>query len=101
MEPQIVSLFWYRNRQDYAKLLSVFKDRANLPESFDAWLKKAEAIRLDQKMSGRKVVRAYVDADTFVAWCALNGCDVDGKARTAYANRIAFEIATGLRAEEP
>ena len=41
------------------------------------------------------MVRAHLDPDEFVAWCAGHGMNVDAKARTRWASEVAYRELSG------
>ncbi|BEV00100.1 hypothetical protein [Novosphingobium olei] len=84
----VVGLVWYR-RADYRRVLEVMLDAENLPRTFDKWQGQAERAETDFKRRGHATVRAYVDPNDFVAWCAATGHQVDAKGRNAWANLAA------------
>lgn len=86
--PDTVGIPWYE-AVDYAGVKALMRDRHLLPDSFGAWLKKAEGIEQEVRATGRTVVRAVIRPDEFVQWTAAHGCDVDANGRTKYASFIA------------
>jgi hypothetical protein len=84
MSISIVGVAWYK-KEDYETLKRLFTDGENLPETYDEWLKKAEG-RLDEfRRNGQAFQKVYIDPDTFPAWCASRGIDIDAKARTRFS----------------
>lgn len=88
---QATSMVWYRE-SDYDALLKIFVDAGKLPRSFLQWQDAAEQGRKRQLREGKVVVKAYIDPNTFPAWCAANGCNVDADGRTKFANAEAYRI---------
>ncbi|MCU7839752.1 MAG: hypothetical protein KZQ94_10300 [Candidatus Thiodiazotropha sp. (ex Troendleina suluensis)] len=78
---------WFR-REDYNRCLKIFIDSKVLPSQFDKWLKLANRALDDCKRQGNIAEKVYIDPDTFPAWCASRGLDVDAKARMAYASEV-------------
>lgn len=94
MKVQVVGIPWYEE-QHYARLRQLFKDGANLPETFAGWLKSAEkAVDEIKRKGGITVLKVNIDPDEFPAWCGAHGHDVDARARLAFANRKAYEFAS-------
>jgi hypothetical protein len=88
---------WYR-KEDYQQLLKIFVDQHLLPRSFEEWEKKAETGRKKFLADGYIVVRSYIDPNTFPAWCASKGLDINASAPTKFAAEEAR--LTMLRAQE-
>jgi hypothetical protein len=79
---------WF-DRESYPHILAVMADHDLLPQSYDRWLKQAQRVLEKARRDGQKPIRAHIDPDRFLAWCADNGCPPDGMARLAYASHIA------------
>src|SRR5437867_1509082 len=90
MKAQITGLAWYR-KEDYERVISISKDGHIFARRYEDWLAAAEQAQRRIEAQGMRVVRAEIDPNTFPAWCAANGVDVDAKGRTAFPNRAAFE----------
>lgn len=84
-----VGLVWYR-REHYARLRKLFEDGDKLPANFDKWLKLAEQTQQRYERDGFLTVKAYIDPDTFPAWCAARSLNVDARARMEFANHAAY-----------
>lgn len=89
---RFVGMVWYK-REDYPAILRIMADAANLPATYDNWLKKTEQGRQRLIDEGRIPVKAYIDPATFPGWCRARGLNVDAKARLDYAGVIAHETA--------
>ncbi|WP_417491846.1 hypothetical protein [Maricaulis sp.] len=83
-----VGVPWYR-KADYRQILAIMADAHRLPVSYQAWAKKAERLEAEQTALGRRVVRAIIDPQTFPAWCARAGQNVDAQGRSAFAHEAA------------
>jgi hypothetical protein len=70
--PPAVGAYWIRE-EDYAALLNIFEDGANLPPSWQEWVKMAEEMEHGLKAYGHVVLRVYIEPATFPAWCAAHG----------------------------
>ena len=81
-----IGIAWYRSAEDYNRLRAIFTDGRSLPRTFNEWLKLAEEAYNGLKKKGHTVQKAYLDPDTFPAWCAERGLNVDANARTSFAN---------------
>lgn len=57
-----------------------------LPPTFEKWFYRAEQLRGRLKKQGMVVEKVEIDPETFPAWCAARGLNVDAEARNAFAN---------------
>lgn len=95
-QPSISGIAWY-TRDTYMQCLEIFKDADELPDSFDEWLEIAVNAERDCQRRGIRVIRAEIDPETFLAWCASHGhIEANGNARLDFANCKALEV---LRSE--
>lgn len=91
---RVIGLVWYR-QENYAAILQIMTDAANLPATYTDWLKHAEQTEQRLKSQGHITVKAYIDPATFPGWCRTRGLNIDAKARMDYANAVAYETARG------
>jgi hypothetical protein len=82
-----VALPWFR-RADYAALLKLFSDPDKLPETFDVWLQRAEAVERQSRKAGFTVARILIQPAPFAAWCKERRVPPDQRARFAYVNQV-------------
>ena len=81
--PPAVGAYWIRE-EDYAALLNIFEDGANLPPSWQEWLKMAEEMEHGLKAYGHVVLRVHLDPKTFPEWCAAQGTSTGGEGRKRF-----------------
>lgn len=81
---------WFR-REDWTRILEIMEDAEKIGPDFDRWEKLAKSIEERLNSQGVIVVRAMIDPDIFRDWCLKNSLPVDAKARTKYANEMAYE----------
>ena len=86
--PPVVALPWY-HRDDYANLLLLFSDPDKVPDTYDAWLKRAERIERQFQKAGFAVARVLIQPRPFIAWCREQHVPPDQAARLNYANIVA------------
>lgn len=91
-----VGIGWYK-RDDYKRILEVMEDADKLPLTFDKWQSKAEALEAQIKKSGGRPIRAHINADDFVAWCAANGLHVDSHARNKWGSEVSYREVMGQK----
>ena len=88
--PQLsgVAFPWF-DRESYPRILEVMVDHDLLPASYDRWLKQAQRVLDKARREGQRPIRAHIDPDRFLGWCAENDCPPDSMARLAYAGFVA------------
>jgi hypothetical protein len=82
-----IGIAWYKP-EHYDELKRLFSDGRNLPSTYNEWLKQAEGLLNKLKREGQTVEKVYIEPDTFPAWCAEKGMDVDSKARVRFADEF-------------
>lgn len=82
-----VGIAWFR-RENYAKARKLFKDGHKLSPTYDQWLKRAKRAEKELKAQGHIVEKAYIDPETFPAWCRARGLDINAEARIRFANEF-------------
>src|SRR3954451_11886852 len=70
--PPAVGAYWI-NEGDYPALLRIFPDGNRMPRTWAEWLKIAEEMESGLKAYGQVVMRARIDPNTFLDWCAAHG----------------------------
>ncbi len=79
---------WYKEDQ-WPRLVSVCEDE--LSPSYSEWLKGAKKA-MEKGIGDTQFVKVEVDVDELLSFCADNGLNVNGKARTAFVNHRLKEI---------
>lgn len=87
----IIGLAWY-TKENYAKVVSISKDGHVFARRYEDWLAAAEKQISRFEAQGFTVVKAEIDPETFPAWCAAHGVDVDAKGRTMFGSWKAEEF---------
>lgn len=95
---QAIGWAWY-SEADYDRLREMFVDGARLPGTFLQWQDQAEQGRKRLLREGKIVVKAYIDPDTFPAWCRANGHELDASARSMFAASEARRILTEMNSK--
>lgn len=90
-----VGIAWYR-REDYDRVRAISDDAHTFPDTFDDWEKRAEEGRKEMLKHGYVVIKAYIDPDTFPAWCRAHGHKVDSKARMAFASAESHRVTSNV-----
>jgi hypothetical protein len=89
---KIAGISWY-TAENYAAAREIMADKHVLAPIYEDWRKKAEASVQKWEASGFRVVRVYIKAEEFRAWCLARDLDIDAKARIRFANEAAFTSA--------
>jgi len=84
----LVGMSWYR-AEDYPAIQRIMEDKHTLFRTFHEWRMAAENGEKQLTRKGIKVIRAYIDPNTFPEWCRSRGYNVNAEARKAYAVFIA------------
>ena len=79
---------WYRP-EDWARIREISEDRANLPESFEMWRRRAERNLAKFAIAGAVPDKIIVDPDALLTWAAVRNVKIDQKTRGLFAVEIA------------
>lgn len=90
MPIRAVGLAWYK-REDYPRILQIMEDADKLPPTHEKWLYSAQKVESQAKRNGTIVVRAVIDPDEFIAYCARHDLKIDAHARTRFGAEVAAE----------
>jgi hypothetical protein len=90
--PSVVALPWYA-RGEYPALLKLFSDPEKLPDTYDAWLKRAEGVERQMQKAGFSVVRIWIRPIPFAAWCKARNVLPDQAARLNFVNEAKRELS--------
>lgn len=91
---KIVGMCWY-SAEHFLQLRTMFEDGDKLHKTYEEWLSAAELGRKHLESGGTRVVCVDLDPDVFPKWCHENGMTLNAQARTAYANWMAHQAASG------
>ena len=79
----VTGVAWYR-REDWSRLREIASDRANLDDSYEAWLAGAQKTLLELAVAGVAARRVNVDVEALVRRCRAERRPVDSAARAAF-----------------
>jgi hypothetical protein len=79
----VTGVAWYR-RADWSRLREIASDRANLDDSYEAWLAGAQKTLLELAVAGVAARRVNVDVEALVRRCRAERRPVDSAARAAF-----------------
>jgi len=91
MNIQVVGIPWF-NSNTYEVTVARFADADGFYPTYSDWPQAAEKLEKDIITKGTRVVRAYLDSDTFSKWLNDNGTtDIDSTVRAEFADLIASQ----------
>ncbi len=93
MEVSAIGLSWYR-REDYERVLAIFEDSGNLPDTYDDFLLLFEEGKKKFENKGKFVIKVIIDPYLFSIWCKANGFNLNSAARQRFT---AIEAARQIR----
>lgn len=79
-----VGVVWYR-REDYGRILAIMADADKLPATWDKWFYSADKLVRHLTKQGAIVEKVQIDPETFPAWCAARGLNLDAEARNRFS----------------
>lgn len=85
--PMIQAMVWYK-KEDWGTLMTIFTDTHMLPRTYEDWLQKAEEMSLKVQSQGHKVVKVYIDPETFPQWCESKNREPNAEARADLAIEV-------------
>jgi hypothetical protein len=87
----VIGIAWFKDKATYSTALAIFTDPQNMPASFEDWKalvgRQCELI----KASGDVALRAEIDPEAFVSWCASRGHLANSQGRIAFVNHVELE----------
>jgi hypothetical protein len=87
-QPMVQAMVWYR-QEHWQALRDMFADTHLLPLTYEDWLQRAESKKTEIQAAGDRVIKVYIDPETFPQWCRDKGLTMDAEARA----RLAIEVA--------
>ncbi|MDW7711780.1 MAG: hypothetical protein SCH98_15045 [Deferrisomatales bacterium] len=88
---EVMGVAWFRDEPTYQRARKVFLDPENLPARFEDWQTLVERQRELIRESGTIALRADIDPETFVGWCASRGLFPDSEGRLAFVKHVELE----------
>lgn len=90
MPIRAMGMAWYK-REDYPRILQIMEDADKLAPTHEKWQYAAHKGERELQAKGTLVIRAIIDPDEFLAYCARHELKVDAQARTRFAAERAAE----------
>ena len=94
-QPMLRAMVWYKE-EDYESLLDLFDDAELLPRTFADWLIRAEDKKTEVEAAGDRVIKVFIDPETFPEWCASRNLPKDANSRSQLAIEVAQANSFGL-----
>jgi len=94
-QPMVQAMVWYRE-EDWETLKTLFADADLLPKTYQDWLARADEMKSQVQAVGDIVIKVFIDPETFPAWCAQKGLQLDAEARSQLAIEMAQAQSFGL-----
>ena len=86
-----VGIAWFKDEATYQRAREVFTDSGNLPATYEDWKALVERQVELIKDSGNMAIRADIDPETFVSWCASRGIETNSQARRDFVKHVEIE----------
>lgn len=80
-KPMVVAWF---TKETFARFKEIYADPSELPDTFEQWLRIAEANLERAKQAGAVPDKIILDPDAVLAWARANGLDVNHKTRQKF-----------------
>ncbi len=90
-----VAIAWY-NRDDYDEIRVVMDDGKVLPDDYDVWRRRVDAIMRIEQARGSVVLKAMIYPRPFLAWCGATSQRPDVRARTRHLNLAIEDYCAGF-----
>jgi len=87
----VMGVAWFEDEAAYGRALEIFIDPENMPASFEAWQALVGKQCALIKSSGTRPLRADIDPETFLAWCADRGFPPNAAGRMGFVNHVVLE----------
>ncbi|HSH69628.1 MAG TPA: hypothetical protein VK997_06900 [Deferrisomatales bacterium] len=87
----VMGVAWFEDEAAYRRALEIFTDPENMPASFEAWKALVGRQCALIKDSGTVPLRADIDPESFLAWCADRGFLANAAGRVAFVNHVVLE----------
>lgn len=75
---------WYKDEAAYLRMKEFCVDKEHFGPSYKEWCLKVQKKIDDLAKSGTILIKADIEPDAFIAWCAKTSNIPDGKARSLF-----------------
>lgn len=93
MTPRPISVFWFKNLDQYESCKEILTDSWVLPDDYRDWLIRFNQMIDRYERSGIEVIKVEIEPNEFSIWCLANGCEISTKS----CNDFAFSMAVARR----
>ncbi|ELG9298337.1 hypothetical protein ROL52_004768, partial [Salmonella enterica] len=76
MTSRPISVFWFKNLDQYESCKEVLTDSWVLPDDYRDWLIRFNQMIDRYERSGIEVIKVEIEPNEFVNWCLSNGCEI-------------------------
>lgn len=87
-QSMLQAMVWYKE-EHYPELLRLFDDAEQLPLTYQHWLTRAEEKKAEVEAGGDRVIKVFIDPETFPQWCDRKNLARDANARAELAIEVA------------
>lgn len=87
----VVGIAWFKDEATYQRARGVFTDSGNLPAGYDDWKALVERQVELIKGAGNIALRADIDPETFVSWCASRGLEANAQSKRDFVKEVEIE----------
>jgi hypothetical protein len=87
----IVGIAWFKDEATYCRAREVFIDSGNLPADYKDWKALVERQVELIKGGGNIAIRADIDPEAFISWCASRGIEANSQAKRDFVKQIELE----------
>ncbi|EMG0506700.1 hypothetical protein V3W72_004992 [Salmonella enterica] len=85
MTSRPISVFWFKNFDQYESRKEVLTDSWVLPDDYRDWLIRFNQMIDRYERSGIEVFKVEIEPNEFVNWCFSNGCEISTKSCNDFA----------------
>jgi len=90
----ILGIAWYR-REEWSHLLEIAADRDELEDTYEEWLRNAEARLHEMVEAGINPMRVFINLEELQEWCTAQGRPLDGSARAVFTAEKVRQLHKG------
>lgn len=87
----VVGIAWFKDEDTYRRAREVFTDAGNLPAIYKDWKALVEKQVELIKGGGNIAIRADIDPEAFVSWCASRGKEPNSQSKREFVKDVEIE----------